>query len=272
MANATVSKLVEAYLLHYTYDKTLAKLRQSDRAVQATRGAPGVTCESEVSGEACERKGARAASGQPGREDKDGAAVDGDGRHGPPAAVGVEYGDEGDTDTAAGGKMLETLDLRRALRAHVLCGDVEGAIALCEARCEGLLMRHREAHFLLLCQGGPLLGRRYMAGVTWPASRGCYTPCRSSATPGRIPPLLSCPCCAPDFGLSRARALTRAPILNVDLTLNADPRPPTRTPGLTLSRSSCARFRRSHPQTGAAQGGRVRPGAPDGFPGRGSPR
>ena len=196
VSSTAVSKLVEAYLLHYTYDKTLAKLAMTSgtagagsvgagAAGEGKGGANGAESE-EMRGEESKAEGDEPKGGKAGGEEGSGGGGGDAARATAPvssgpsphcriaittgrtvtaairihqgtdteAAATMESGGEGDTGTAAGDKMMmETLELRRTLRARVLGGDIEGAFGLCEGRCPGLLSRHRDAHFLLLCQG-----------------------------------------------------------------------------------------------------------------------
>ncbi|KAL1503348.1 hypothetical protein AB1Y20_011400 [Prymnesium parvum] len=122
LPSGVMSKLIEAYLLHYTFDGTLAKLRESAGIADG---------------------GAATPNGKGKAERPTAAAVTAEGD--------VLMDDAGNEE---GPRTLEdTMELRRELRARVLRGDIDGAFELCGERYEGLLARHDHAHFLLLCQG-----------------------------------------------------------------------------------------------------------------------
>ncbi|KAL3930645.1 MAG: hypothetical protein SGPRY_001452 [Prymnesium sp.] len=130
--SGTIPKLVEAYLLHYTYDRTLHKLRESTGEAKA-EGGPSHTNEA-IS------KGGDGEGGVEEMENQTGMVVD----------EGAEQQDRPGNGCDSGWweshhKLEETVELRRALRARVLGGDVEGAFKLCEQRCPGLLDRHTHA-------------------------------------------------------------------------------------------------------------------------------
>lgn len=205
----TVRKLVESYLLHYAYDRTLSKLQGC--AAGANGGATGVApgggvhgsvpsvartngCHAhdpvEVAEKGCEKEGGVRCEGKAGEEVMDDLVEEtidngiGSTKRGRRRSNSDERmqkhernGDEAErrgdkrvdecvaadeigllemsacgNSADAERRMAETLDLRRALRACVLCGDIDGALRLCEESCSGMLARHSRAHFLLLCQ------------------------------------------------------------------------------------------------------------------------
>ena len=143
VSDASVHRLVRAYLLHHTYEKTLDAL---DAATPVPIAANGATAAAAPAAAAATPAAAAPAAADDAAPTEDAAAVAARAEAEAAAAAAAAAAEE----EAA---MRESLGARRSLREKVLGGDIGGAIALSDELFPGLLTAQPTVLFLLRCQG-----------------------------------------------------------------------------------------------------------------------